>query len=302
MRVVTNEALISRNKKISQALYFGSFILLIASFFFLNQLAASDAVYAFQCVLIPVMFGLVLVAVRMTNTWVRQPHPWEAIPQGLKGISADNTLYNYLFPFAEHVLVGPNGIFVLETRFHDRPQKVVGDEWQDSKGLFTFMRQEQLGNPSRDAQQKASAVSAFLQELTGDSSLEALPIVVFTHPNAEITMEGEQSVPVVYAFGSRKEKNSLKNLLQQMKGAEHPTLTPQQQALLDDTLLYEDKLAEVPADAPLAADGNGEVVSLGESAEQDSFEDEETPEPVGAVEGGAATGSGRKKRGKKRRR
>ncbi|NJL93399.1 MAG: hypothetical protein HC915_06545, partial [Anaerolineae bacterium] len=101
------------------------------------------------------MFGLVVVAVRMTNLWVRQPHPWDALQDGLKGVSGDLVLYNFLLP-APHVLVAPSGIYAIETRFQDRPQQVSGDRWRPNRGLFTFMRQEQIGNPSNDAQQAAA--------------------------------------------------------------------------------------------------------------------------------------------------
>lgn len=241
MRVVTNDDLINRNRRRAQIIFFVSIAVLIGSFF-LNSSATSESFFLFfQCGVLPAMFLLVLVSVRMTNTWVRQPHPWEVIREGLKGYDTKATLYNFMMP-ANHVLVTQSGIFAIETRFQDTPQKVEDDKWRRRIGLFTYMRQEQIGNPSRDALYRAAQTEVFLQELLEDPTIKVQALVVFTHPDAKVTLEGEQTVPVLYASTDKKSK-SLKTYLKNLKEGEYSTLRTEQQDLLDDFLLYEDDVA-----------------------------------------------------------
>ena len=239
MRVVTNDKLINRNRMIAQSLFFVSMGLLVLSFFGSNQLSGDgDLALAFQCAAIPILFGLVIGSVRMTNNWVRQPYPWEQIRAGLKGIGGENVLYNFVLP-ANHVLIGPNGIFAITTRFHEKPQAVKDDHWQPNLGLLTLMRQEQIGNPTHEAKIKAAKTEAYLRELLEDDEITVTPVVVFVHPNAEVSIEGDLSVPVLYASPEKK-KLSLKNYIRDAKTDANHTLTKEQIAELDDVLLYED--------------------------------------------------------------
>lgn len=211
---------------------------LIGSFFIGNNITSQNAAIVFQCVVMPLLLLMVVVSVRMTNLWVRQPYPWEAIKDNLKGIGADYTLYNFLLP-ANHVLIGPTGIFAITSRFQDRPQVLEDDNWKTRANLLTLMRQEQIGNPSRDAQLHAAQTEAFLRELLGDESIEVQPVVVFVHPKASIEMSGEQTVPVLFTDTDRK-KGSLKEYLRGLKAEGYPTITKEQIAEIDDALLYLD--------------------------------------------------------------
>jgi hypothetical protein len=237
MRVVTNEKLISRNKQIAQVLFFVSLAVLAGSFFFSSNIDEDVALY-FQCLVLPTMLLLVMLSVRMTNQWVRQPFPWIAIREGLKGVGPESVMYSFLLP-APYVIVSPQGIFAIVSRFQDRPQKVVDDKWQTSFSILAFMRQEQLGNPSHEARLKAKQTEAFLQELLGDDSIQVQPVVVFHHPNAEVVMEGKQTVPVLYA-STEKKKDTLKQYLKDAKKQGFPTLSKDQLEELDNVLLYKD--------------------------------------------------------------
>lgn len=239
MRVVTNESLIERSRRLAQILFFVSIAFLIGSFFLSTQVGTSDDLgFYFQCVTIPVLFGLVLLSVRMTNAWVRQPHPWMALQEGLKGIGSETSLYNFVMP-APHVIAHSSGVFAIVTRFQDSPQKVVDDTWHTSRSLLAFMRQEQLGNPTEEARLKARKTELFLQELLRDDTIRVQPLVVFISPAANVTIEGEQTVPVLYANPDKK-KYSLKNYLRDAKSCNYPTLSKDQLDQLDDLLLYED--------------------------------------------------------------
>jgi hypothetical protein len=238
MRVVTNDKRIERNKRNAQLLFLVSIAGVFGSLFIGRQVTEASAAFAFQCVMMITLLTLVVTSVRMTNRWVRQPYPWEVIKDSLKGIGSDNVLYNYMLP-ADHVLISPNGIFAMTTRFQERPQKLVDDTWKTRFEILTFMRQEQLGNPTKDAKLKAVQTEAFLRELLNDPSIQVNPVIVFTHPQANVEIEGTPTVPVVFADPDRK-KGGLKDFFRGLKSTQYPTLSKEQIAELDDALLYKD--------------------------------------------------------------
>lgn len=237
MRVVTNDNKISTYKQRAQVLFFLSIAGLIGSFFLVNAIQDPDAAVTIQCLLMPVLLLMVITSVRMTNLWVRQPYPWQVLQESLKGVGNEYVLYNYLLP-ANHVLIGPNGIFAITTRFQEQPQKVVNDKWRRSAGLLTLMRQEQIGNPTAEAKLKAAQTEAFLKELLGLEEITVIPLLVFVNPRSQVDVEGESSVPILYA-GDKKKPN-IKNYMKEQKKADYPTLTAEQIAVLDDVLLFQD--------------------------------------------------------------
>jgi len=242
MRVVTNQAIIDRNKRIAQTLFFVSIAGMIGSIFLVNSIAAEnpDLASSFQCVSLTVLMILVIMSVRMTNLWVRQPYPWKALEEGLKATDKNAVLYHYLMP-APHVLITQNGVFAMVTRFQERPQTVVDGKWRTGFNILTFMRQEQIGNPTDEARYRAKQTEVFLQELLEDPSVEVNPLIVFVHPRAEVEIEGDPIVPILYASAAKK-KESLKSFMQKHKKEGAGTgLTEEQIAELDDVLLFLDE-------------------------------------------------------------
>ncbi len=72
-----------------------------------------------QTAILPIAFITTIVSVRMTNLWVRQPRPEVVIREGLKGLSNKSVLYSYYHFPARHVLICPQGVFAMVTRFQD---------------------------------------------------------------------------------------------------------------------------------------------------------------------------------------
>lgn len=277
MRVVTNENTIHRNRQISQYSFFAGIGIIIASLFFGGRIAetSEDATFFVNCVLPFFLLGLILFAVRMSNQWIREPVPWKALQDALQGYSSDATLYHYIFP-ARHVLIAPSGVYVLMTYFHDRPIRVTDDRWYMPGGItqsiFTFMRQERIGNPTLEAKLEAELLQRFLDKHLEGHGVEVHPVIVFIHPRAQLLLRGEQSIPVVYAKATKKKdkpkrtdndqpdsdevddndesdeseteqtvnpRMSLREYLQQQKKAGRATLKPEQISVLEDLLIYE---------------------------------------------------------------
>lgn len=214
MRIETNEKLVKRNRRIANFLFFFSMAVLIGGFIVANTQITSDPkspnytlALFLPWVILPVGFISTMVSVRMTNQWVRRPHPEEAIPEGLKGLSKRSVLYNYYHGPARHVLITPQGTYAIITRFQDSSYVVDGEKWHSSSGAFgainRVFRQDGIGNPTEDARKAAAHVKKLLEATLPE--LEVQPLIVFVDPRAKLDVRNP-AVPVLYA-DIRKEPN-----------------------------------------------------------------------------------------------
>lgn len=221
MRIVTNQELVQRNRRLANILFFFSMGVLIAGFLVANlQLTARDQTslalsLILPWIVLPIGFIATLASVRMTNMWVRRPRPEEAIPTGLKGISKRSVLYNYYHFPARHVLIAPQGVFAIITRFQEGTYTVEGDKWKTAgsplSSFMRFLRRDAIGNPSEEALKAASHVK---QLLTGTiPEVEVQPLIIFTDPRARLTVINP-TIPVLYA-DENKEPN-LRDYMRQM--------------------------------------------------------------------------------------
>ncbi len=211
MRIETNTELVKRNRRTANLLFFFSMGVLIAGFLVANlQLTAQDGItlllsVVLPWIVLPVGFISTLVSVRMTNLWVRQPRPEKAIPAGLKGLSKRSVLYNYYHFPARHVLISPQGVFAIITRYQDGIYSVDGDKWQSQGGLFAgigrFFRRDAIGNPGEDARKAAAHVKGLLADKF--PNIEVNPLVIFVDPKARLTIN-DPTVPVVYSDENRE--------------------------------------------------------------------------------------------------
>lgn len=244
MRVVTNAALIQRNRRISHISFFASFGLVAASIFLGNRFSQSqpDMAAYFNCIALPTLFFLVMFSVRMSNAWIREPVAWTALPDALRGLSNNAVIYNYILP-GRHVLVAPQGVFALYPMFQDRSVIVEDDKWALAASGFgsilAFMRQEGVGNPTKEAMIEAEETQKAINKLFAEHDIIVQPIVVFTHPEADVKIDGEQSVPVVLASGSPSLKDYIKTQGKNVDEDSVITLTPEQLDILDEHFIYE---------------------------------------------------------------
>jgi hypothetical protein len=217
MRVVTNENLVKRNKNMATRLFFFSLLILIGGFILANgpilgvdaleQLYTNEAAYVLLMPLVLMIgFATTLISVRQTNLWVRVPRPEDALPDGLKGLSNKSSLYNYYHLPARHILLAPQGVYAIVTRYQEGQHVVEDDRWRTKRGCLanfvTFFRMDGIGNPTRDAQMVAAYVQEMIKPFAPD--VEVQPLIVFTDPRAEVEIIGETSVPVLYADTKRK--------------------------------------------------------------------------------------------------
>lgn len=215
MRIVTNTKLAKRNRQWATYLFLGTFVLLFGGFIFINinffteDIAIDDPVLLLlQSLVLPIAFLLTLFSVRMTNLWARQPYPEKVLDDGLKGLSKKSVLYNYYHLPVRHVLICPQGVFAIVTRWHTDTYTIENDRWKSNKNAFSrlagVLLMNNIGDPSADAQQAAARVQKTLQEIAPDVTVQ--PLVVMIDSAATLEIEGENTVPVVYA-DSKKSPN-----------------------------------------------------------------------------------------------
>ena len=229
MRIVTNEQLVGRNRKMATYLFFFSLAVLILGFFFANgslfglvNLENLDpGVYLIAMPLtLFIGFATTMFSVRLTNLWIRVPRPEVAIQEGLKGISNKSALYNYFHLPARHVLVTPQGVFPIVTRFQDGTVKVNGKRIRVRRGpvgsLFSVFRGDGMGNPVAEA----DAAAEYLQFLTEDydADIPIYPVIVFHDPRASLNIIEEGPIPVVHA--ASKSEPSLRDFVRSKAVAE----------------------------------------------------------------------------------
>ncbi|GIL09245.1 MAG: hypothetical protein BroJett033_7560 [Chloroflexota bacterium] len=233
MRTEINERLVKRNRRIAQWLFFVSFGILIGAFFITNQQAMNTAASAntlmllLSSLVLPLGLIATLISVRMTNLWIRQPRPEAALRDGLKGLSNRSVLYSYYHTPAQHVLVCPQGVFAIVTRFQEGSFSVEGDRWTTHGGplsaVMRVFRQDSVGRPNADAARAAGHVQKLLEPIAPGVTVR--PLVVFVDPRARFTLN-QPLVPVLYA--NPKMEPNLKDYLRDLPREGITTLTQDQ--------------------------------------------------------------------------
>jgi hypothetical protein len=236
MRIETNERLVKRNKQIgtylflfSMAVLVGGFILANGSLFNIEGLESiSDALYLTIMPLVLVI-GMIstFVSVRMTNLWFRVPRPENLIEQSLKGLGKKGALYNYFHFPARHVLIAPQGVFAIVTRYQDGSYRVEGSKWRTFRTpigrIFSIFRMDGINNPTLDAQMAAEHVQDILRSINAEVPVH--PLILFTDSRARLEIVNP-TVPVLYA--DPKQEPNLKDYLRDYPKEGRVTLTQEQ--------------------------------------------------------------------------
>lgn len=244
MRVETNESLIKRNKRIAQYLFIVSLFILVGGFVVINfPLFAPNAdeslaslAFIAPSLILPLAFITTIFSVRMTNMWIRQPRPDAVIPENLKGVSKNAVLYNYYHFPARHVLIAPQGVFAIVTRFQDGRFTVDGDRWSSQRGgigrIFGLLRFDGIRNPTADALLAAQHVQTLLKDIAPEVKVQ--PVVVFVDPRVRLTII-EPTIPVVHA--QTRIQPCLKDFVKDVPKDQRVSLTPEQIAAFEAATL-----------------------------------------------------------------
>jgi len=187
MKIISNEKLIKRNKKIGQYTTFVALAVLGIGLYF--SFAQPEK--------ISVTFGALLVGFLLTqvgvfygNRWGRSPRPDELVTASLKGLGETYSLYHYTAGIP-HLLAGPTGLWAVI------PNSAAGKiSFDESKGRFRqkggsiYMKifgQDSVGRPESDAQYTISDLKKWINKKASDINLpEPKAVVVFLNAKAEV--------------------------------------------------------------------------------------------------------------------
>ncbi len=188
MRIVKNERLISRNAKIGQYTSLAALIVLGAGMYI--SIRRQDLfIYA----VIALILGFVMTQIGMffSNRWGRSPRPDEQLDAALKGLPGDTVIYHYVTPVA-HLLVGPAGVWILQTYHQKGKVGYSKNRWRLSGGGFmqaymSVFGQEGLGRPDIDIAAQKESLKKFLGKQMDEQEIpEIQAALIFTNPEIEL--------------------------------------------------------------------------------------------------------------------
>ena len=133
----------------------------------------------------------------------------------------------------DHVVVGPNGIFVIESKNYGGNISCDGDQWRKTRRITNEKSIEStIGSPSRQVKRNAKVLKDFLLERQYEAFGGPAPhlwlhaILVFTNPRATLELK-DPTVDVV----------QLSDLVDAILSAKSPyCLTPETVRLISETI------------------------------------------------------------------
>ena len=190
MRIISNEKLIKRNKKIGQITTIASLAILIAG------LVASFTPEYLSWSFVALVGGFILsqVGIYFGNRWGRSPRNDERITAALKGLGDQYSLYHYTSP-VPHLLVGPAGVLILLPFYQGGTITYDSDKkrWRQKGGnlYLKFFGQESLGRPDLEASTNITDLQNWMsKKFPGQTMPTPEVILIFTNPKADLQVEG----------------------------------------------------------------------------------------------------------------
>lgn len=205
MKQIIDQERVNRNAMFSNIASIGGLFLLLASVLlplFLPNLTT------FSAILMVVGLGVSMVGIYYANRWVRKPRPEDRLEKVLKGLGDGYVLFHYPRLPADHILLTPAGVTILETVNLDGAYSYLDGKWKESMTIGRALRyivEEHLGDPTRAASDSAEFLHRKLAELDGLSmSIPVKAVVVFTHPLTKLDVK-KPPLPVCMAEKLRKQ-------------------------------------------------------------------------------------------------
>ncbi len=144
--------------------------------------------------------------------FAKRPRMDEILDRSLKGFDDKYEMYHWILP-AEHVLLGPAGLYVFVLRDTKAEVRATGARWKQpfsiarTLGLFG---QEGLGDPVGEALAEAERLQKWLRKTLPDVEVEVEPLVFFTNPVTIVRQD-----PVVPPILPKDLKKYLRNRLKE---------------------------------------------------------------------------------------
>jgi len=199
MRVVIDQAKVKRRARLANAASVGGLLMLLASTILPYLMRGVELTAS---ILMVVGLLTAMIGVYYANRWVRKPRPEVVLDTELKSLSNSYCLYHYAHKTADHLLLTPFGLTVLETVNLEGRFLYKNGRWQEFMRLGRAIRyivEEHLGDPIKAAVSAQEHLHRQLKEkVEGGEDVPVNAIVVFTHPRCVLELD-ETPIPVVKA-------------------------------------------------------------------------------------------------------
>ncbi len=202
MRVYVNEKKVSFRRRVANIASVVGLGVLIGGMAITLQVRPDNPRYGLwvSVALGALLVGFVAAQIGNYNLrhFARHPRPDEQVDKALKGLDDKYAIYHWLLP-ADHVLLGPGGLFVIVVRDTKDPVIAHGTKWRQP---FKFTRvlglfgQEGLGDPVGEALDQTERLRRWLQKTDPDFVVDITPLVFFTNA-IPLTREQPDVPPVL---------------------------------------------------------------------------------------------------------
>jgi hypothetical protein len=171
--------------------------LLILAFilFILNQFPFASL----GLVLVPVAYVLGIYSYKSFQAWSGGSAGEEQVARALLCLDDSYLLLNGLVVppnrgDTDHIVIGPNGIFVVESKNYGGRISCNADEWKKTKVGRQGVYNLEIGSPSNQVKRNAKVLKDFILDHQGEIFAGRAPhlwvhgLLVFTNPDAELEL------------------------------------------------------------------------------------------------------------------
>lgn len=235
MNIISNDALIRRNKRIAQVAMLGGLVILGAGIYFSFQSPEQvESQFTLMLLALILGFGVTQIGIFFSQRWGRSPRPDELLNQSLKGLDGRYSIYHYKSPTA-HLLIGPAGIWVLVPKYQRGIVTYSKNRWRQKSLGFAQMYlrifgQEGIGRPDLEVSAEMDSMKAFIAKKLPDADLPPVhAALVFTADDVKIDIPEEETPPAETVY-----LKDLKELVR--KAAKAKSLSAEKVSLVQQAL------------------------------------------------------------------
>ncbi len=196
MRVFVNEKKVAFRKRLASIASFVGLGVLILGMLITLRVKPTDPRYGLWIAIALAALMLGFIAAQVGNYNMRRfvgvrlkgaghaQRPDTVLDKHLKGLDDKYEVYHWLLP-ADHVILGPAGLFVVVLRHTTDPVIARGDKWRQPfsfRRLLGLFGAEGLGDPVGEALSQTEKLRAWLQKEAPDLVVDIQPLVFFLEP------------------------------------------------------------------------------------------------------------------------
>ena len=194
MKIITNESLLRRNRRLGQIFMWGGMGALLAGMVVSVKMPEKSGLSLAGLI---VGFISSQMGFYFMNRWGRRPRPDELLNQALKGLDLKYTLFHYQTP-ASHLLVGPAGIWVLSPHYQNGTITFSKGRWHQKGGnlYLKFFAQQGLGRPDLEIGYEVEKVQDHLRKNLPEEKIPPIQAaLIFANEKVQIQIDPDETPP-----------------------------------------------------------------------------------------------------------